>query len=328
MALAIASGVPPQHGLYTAMVAGAVCAFAGGSRFNMSGPTAAFVAILAPVAARHGVGGLATATLMAGGILLVMGFARMGRLIQSIPHPVTTGFTAGIAVVIATLQVKDFLGLTVPGNPEHSWERALLLARALPSTRWGDAAVGGLTLALLLFCPRVTRRVPAPLIAIPIACLLLTVAFDRVIAVVVGVALAALLFMRRMVDLASARFVEPARSPHGNELPPGVILYEVAGPFFFGAAQKLVSALGRVAAECRAVVLNLSGVPVMDMTGLVALQSLVQGLASRKTMVILTALQDQPWELLRKAGLHESGGHLQIDCTLEDSLAYVRVRFR
>ncbi|MGQ0612425.1 MAG: C4-dicarboxylic acid transporter DauA [Planctomycetaceae bacterium] len=523
MALAIASGVPPQHGLYTAIVAGAVCALAGGSRFNVSGPTAAFVAILAPVAARYGVGGLATATFMAGAILVVMGLARMGRLIQYIPHPVTTGFTAGIAVVIATLQVKDFLGLTVPGQPEHYWERAVLLARALPSTRWGDAAIGCLTLALLLLSPRVTRRVPAPLIAIPVAslvalwipaatigtrfsfldasgatlpgiptvppafgmpwnlpgpggpllglswelvrellmpattiallgaiesllcavvadgmagtrhdpdaellgqglgnlaaplfggiaatgaiartatnvrsgarspvasavhalfvlgavlalgrwlrhvpmsalasllllaawnmsdvrhvmhmirvaprsdvvvlctCLTLTVAFDMVIAVVVGVVLAALLFMRRMVELASARFVEPASSPHAHDLPPGVILYEVAGPFFFGAAQKLVSALGRVAADCRAVVLNLSGVPVMDMTGLVALQSLVQGLASRKTMVILTALRDQPWDLLRKAGLHESGGHLQIDRTLEDSLAYVRARFR
>lgn len=106
LALAIASGVPPQHGLYTAFVAGAVIALAGGSRFNVSGPTAAFVVILFPIAQQHGVGGLLLATLMAGVILVAMGWGRMGQLIQYIPYPVTTGFTAGIALVIASLQLK------------------------------------------------------------------------------------------------------------------------------------------------------------------------------------------------------------------------------
>jgi len=119
MALAIASGMPPQHGLYTAIVAGAVIAVAGGSRVNVSGPTAAFVVLLAPVSQAHGPGGLMTASLLAGLILIAFGTFRLGRLIQFIPHPVTTGFTAGIAVVIAGLQLKDFLGLQPGTSPEH-----------------------------------------------------------------------------------------------------------------------------------------------------------------------------------------------------------------
>ena len=101
MALAIASGVPPQHGLYTAIMAGALIPLIGGSRVNVSGPTAAFVVLLAPVSAKFGIGGLLIATFMAGVILLAMGMARLGRLIQFIPYPVTTGFTAGRITDIA-----------------------------------------------------------------------------------------------------------------------------------------------------------------------------------------------------------------------------------
>jgi SulP family sulfate permease len=105
MALAIAVGVPPQHGLYTAIVAGVLVALTGGSKFQVTGPTAAFVVILAPIVSRHGLSGLLVAGFMAGAMLAAMGLFRLGRLIQFIPHPVTTGFTAGIAVVIATLQL-------------------------------------------------------------------------------------------------------------------------------------------------------------------------------------------------------------------------------
>src|SRR6185503_8270233 len=111
LALAIASGVPPQHGLYTAFVGGALIALLGGSRFNVSGPTAAFVAILFPIAQQHGLGGLLVAGLMAGLLQIALGWGRMGQLIHYIPHPVTTGFTAGIAVVIASLQLRDIFGL-------------------------------------------------------------------------------------------------------------------------------------------------------------------------------------------------------------------------
>jgi len=173
MALAIASGVPPQHGLYTAIVAGALVALLGGSRVQVTGPTAAFVALLAPIAARFGVGGLLLATAMAGAILVALALARLGRLIEFVPYPVTTGFTAGIAVVIATLQVRDFLGLTVPEMPEAYPARVAALARAIPTAHLPDAAVGALTLALLLLWPRLGRRiaawVPAPLAALALA---------------------------------------------------------------------------------------------------------------------------------------------------------------
>lgn len=113
MALAIASGVPPQHGLYTAIVAGIVIALTGGSRFNISGPTAAFVVILYPVTQQFGLSGLLMATMLSGGILVLMALLRLGRLIEYIPLPVTLGFTCGIGIVIATLQIKDFLGLSI-----------------------------------------------------------------------------------------------------------------------------------------------------------------------------------------------------------------------
>jgi sulfate permease, SulP family len=169
MALAIASGVPPQHGLYTAIVAGAAIALLGGSRVQVSGPTAAFVVILSPIAARFGVGGLLVATMLAGALLVAMGVARLGRFIEFVPYPVTTGFTAGIAVVIGTLQIKDLLGLSVPPLPEHYAERLLVLIRALPTVRWPDALVAALTLAVLLLWPRVSRRVPSPLVALSVA---------------------------------------------------------------------------------------------------------------------------------------------------------------
>src|SRR5919106_1137348 len=169
MALAVASGVAPQQGLYTAIIAGSVIAALGGSMVQVSGPTAAFVVLLAPISARWGLGGLVMATLMAGLVLLLMGVLRLGSLIQFVPYPVTTGFTTGIAVVIATLQLKDFLGLTVAHMPERYLDRAAALARALPTMHWPDLAVGAFTLALLLLWPKVTRKVPAPLIALSLA---------------------------------------------------------------------------------------------------------------------------------------------------------------
>jgi SulP family sulfate permease len=172
MALAIASGVPPQHGLYTAIVGGFIIAVLGGSRVQVSGPTAAFVVVLAPIAARFGIAGLLVSGAMAGFLLLAMGFSGMGRLIEFVPHPVTTGFTAGIAVVIATLQVKDLLGLTVGALPDHYLDKVRVLAQALPTLRFADLATGLFTLAALVLLPRFSRRVPAPLVALAAAAIL------------------------------------------------------------------------------------------------------------------------------------------------------------
>jgi SulP family sulfate permease len=166
MALAIASGVPPQHGLYTAIVAGTLAALLGGSAYSVSGPTAAFVVILHPIAVQHGLTGLLTASCMAGLFLIVMGAARMGTLIKYIPHPVTMGFTAGIAVVIATLQFRDLLGLQMSANPDEFGARLVEVWAALPSWRGGDVAVAALTFAVLLAWSRFKlRQVPAPLVA-------------------------------------------------------------------------------------------------------------------------------------------------------------------
>ena len=172
MALAIAVGVAPQHGLYTGIVGGLIIALCGGSRFNISGPTAAFVVILLPITQQYGLGGLLLVTLMAGAILVALGLARMGNLIQFVPYPVVMGFTAGIAIVIATLQIKDFFGLQEIGQHSNYVEQLHALALALPSFSPGDALVGAVTLAVLILWPRLTRRIPGHLIALLLGSLL------------------------------------------------------------------------------------------------------------------------------------------------------------
>lgn len=166
MALAIASGVAPQHGLYTAIVAGIVIALTGGSRYSVSGPTAAFVVILYPVSQTFGLAGLLTASLMAAVILIVMGATRLGRLIEYIPPPVTLGFTAGIAVVIATLQIPDFFGLETGALPEFYPEKLAHLAAALPGLDPATTTVSAVTLGVLVIWPRLRLPVPGHLPAV------------------------------------------------------------------------------------------------------------------------------------------------------------------
>ncbi|MBN6064751.1 C4-dicarboxylic acid transporter DauA [Aggregatibacter actinomycetemcomitans] len=172
MALAIASGVPPQHGLYTAIVAGIIIALAGGSRFNISGPTAAFVVILYPVTQQFGLSGLLMATLLSGIILVLMALFRLGRLIEYIPLPVTLGFTSGIGIVIATLQIKDFLGLDIAQMPSHYLEKIQVILTALPSINWADTAVGVVTLFVLTQWHKLRLPIPGHLPAVIIATLL------------------------------------------------------------------------------------------------------------------------------------------------------------
>ncbi|MGO4321997.1 C4-dicarboxylic acid transporter DauA [Pseudomonas sp. KB_12] len=172
MALAIAVGVPPQHGLYTVLVAAPLIALTGGSRFNVSGPTAAFVVILLPITQQYGLGGLLLCTMLAGLILVTLGLMRAGRLIQYIPYPVILGFTAGIGVVIATLQLKDLLGLTTFGQAKHYIEQVGELIVALPSARLGDGIIGVTCLAVLIAWPRWVPRVPGHLVALLVGALL------------------------------------------------------------------------------------------------------------------------------------------------------------
>src|SRR5947199_5500731 len=156
MALAIAVGVPPQHGLYTAIVAGIVVPLLGGSRFQVTGPTAAFIVILAPIFVRQGLAGLLIAGGMAGVLLMAMGLLRLGRLIQFIPHPVTTGFTAGIGTVIGVLQLKDLLGLLPTRSPDHFAERVHALWDARGTASLPELGIGLGTLVVLVLLPRLS----------------------------------------------------------------------------------------------------------------------------------------------------------------------------
>lgn len=495
MALAIAAGAPPANGLFTAIVAGIVIALAGGTMHSVSGPTAAFVVLLAPVTAKYGLAGLLVATVMAGAIMLAMGLLRLGRLIQFIPHPVTTGFTAGIAVVIAVSQLGDFFGVERI-SAERIWERIADLFALLPTFRWQDLVVGLFTLVLLVEVPRITKRIPAPLIALaaagglglllgavgspvatltsefggipavpplpslpwqgaslgwsdvldlaptalaiallgaiesllcavvadgmtggrhdpdaellglglgnlvapffggfaatgaiartatgiraggrtPIAvvihslfvlvamlvlapalgylpmaamaglllmvawnmadvphflritriaprsdvlvmlvCFALTVTFDMVVSVLVGVVLAALLFMRRMVEISGATLVGSEDHRGGLDLPDGVVLYDVAGPLFFGATDKALDALTTVDKGVSTVVIDLDDVPAIDATGLVALESAVEQLGSSGITVILSGVQPQPRRALIKAGFEDKVQSISTD---------------
>jgi len=172
MALAIAVGAAPQHGLYTVLVGGFIIALLGGSRFNVSGPTAAFVVILLPITQQFGVGGLLLCTSLAGFILVIMAFLRAGALLQFIPYPVVLGFTAGIGVVIATLQIQDAFGLTGIDTPANYIERIQDLVFALPSVRLGDTLVAMLTLGTLVIWPKFFPKIPGHLVALTLGTLL------------------------------------------------------------------------------------------------------------------------------------------------------------
>ena len=521
MALAIAVGVPPQHGLYTAIVAGMVVPLLGGSRFQVTGPTAAFIVILSPILVRHGLAGLLVAGGMAGVLLLAMGLFRLGRLIQFIPHPITTGFTTGIATVIGVLQLKDLLGLRPARIPDHFLERVWSYLQARHTANLSEMSIGALTLAVLALLPRVTKRVPAPLVALPLAaaaawlahrfvagfdvatigssfttvidgqvvqgiprlppqpilpwhvgaglplrlstfrallpaavaiallgaiesllsavvadamagtkhdpdsellalgvgnllcpffggiactgaiartatgirygsrspfatvihalvvlaavlslaplisllpmaslaallvivawnmseakhflhtvrvapksdvavlltCYALTVVFDMVVAVTAGMILAAFLFMRRMAEVASVQLVGEDH-PHINlELPREVLLYEVNGPLFFGAAERAMDALKGIPRRPRILILYLGAVPAMDVTGLVALESALARLKQQGVFCIIAGLRPQPESVLRKANVQEQPGRLRIVATLDEAAADAR----
>ncbi|MBC8953191.1 putative sulfate transporter YchM [Xenorhabdus sp. PB62.4] len=166
MALAIGSGVAPQYGLYTAAIAGIVIALTGGSRYSVSGPTAAFVVILYPVSQQFGLSGLLIATLMSGIILVVMGLARLGRLIEYIPLSVTLGFTSGIAITIATMQVQNFFGLKLEHVPENYIDKLIALSQAFSSLQLSDTLIGFTTLLVLIFWPKLGLKLPGHLPAL------------------------------------------------------------------------------------------------------------------------------------------------------------------
>ncbi len=171
IALAIASGVSPEKGIYTAIVAGFVIAFFGGSRVNISGPTAAFATIVAGIVAQFGTEGLVIATLMAGLLLILMGICRFGSLIRYIPYTITTGFTSGIAVTIVIGQIKDFMGLSFPAgtNAVETVEKLEAVAASIGTVNVTALLVGLLGLAILIvwpYIPKIGKKIPGSLIAV------------------------------------------------------------------------------------------------------------------------------------------------------------------
>jgi SulP family sulfate permease len=166
MAFGIASGVTPQSGLYTAVVAGFVISALGGSRVQIGGPTGAFVVIVAGIIAKFGLSGLFMVTLMAGVLLIAMGVTGLGAAVKFIPRPVTIGFTNGIALLIASTQIKDFFGLATPSAPSDFIERMEILAEYLPTLDWHTVTVATASLGVILFAPRLTKKIPGSIMAL------------------------------------------------------------------------------------------------------------------------------------------------------------------
>jgi len=508
MAVAIACGVQPEHGLYGAMIAGPLIGFLGGARLSVSGPVAELAVLIYPVVYQYGFGGLMLATWMAGLMLLIMGIAKLGRVIEFIPYPVTTGFIAGTGVVICALQIKDFFGLDLLTQPKYFLDRLLALVEAFPSWKLGDTTVGITTLLVMMVWPRFKLPVPGHLVAmiigslvgfwlphffpelsvatigtryggipqalpeflsfsqnldletvrsvfgsafaiamlcsikallcavvldgmagtkhnpntelvahgignlvlpffggiastsalsrsvanlrvgaksplssiihgvsilavilifapvfsyLPMAalaalllmaawnifdvrhclqivrvgtrsdvvvlliCFGLTVLLDMVIAVGVGMVLAALLFMKQMANITGGRWLLEATQWNVHEpLPDNVMVYEISGPLFFGATEKAMSTLREHSAGLKVLILQMHNVPTMDISGVVALKSALESLYNKQIFVILSDVQKQPMDTLKRANVMLQPGKLAICETMSDSIALAK----
>jgi len=523
MALAIASGVPPQHGLYTAIIAGIFIALTGGSKVNISGPTAAFVVVLLPIVQEFGLGGLLLSGFMAGMILVLMGIGKLGKLIEIVPYPVTVGFTAGIGVVIATFQIKDFLGLNIATLDGHYLDKFVVILQALPTFSWQESLISSLTLATLLLWPRIHSKIPGHLVAlfigsitawllshfvhdfsvatigsrfhyevngitgngippflpgfewpwnlpgsdgkpiglsfdlirlllpaaitiailgsiesllcavvadgmsgkrhnpndeligqgignmisplfggipataaiartaaniktggsIPLAsvihslfilvsilalsqllsyipmasmaalllvvawnmsearhfirtvkiaprddilvlmlCFLLTILFDMTVAVAVGMGLAAMLFVRRSISLADMSQIEHDHNDYN--VPDNVAVYDINGPLFFGTAQKALKTISSVTPDVRVVILDMSEVTMLDVSAIIAMESIANDLSSKNIGLIINSLQPRMVLKLRRAGIRIKHGEVEFSRSLSDSFLMAR----
>jgi len=169
IAFAIASGVKPEQGLYTAIIAGLAVSVLGGSRVQIAGPTGAFIVIIYGIVQNHGYDGLAVATLLAGVFLIIMGVARLGTLLKFVPYPLTIGFTSGIALIIFTSQIKDFLGLRIHNLPADFLEKWFVYAQNLWTFDLNSLLIGLGSLCVIIIWPRISHRIPGPLVALLLA---------------------------------------------------------------------------------------------------------------------------------------------------------------
>lgn len=508
IAFAIASGVKPEQGIITAVIAGFLISALSGNRFQIGGPTGAFIVIIYDIVQKYGYDGLATATIMAGVLLVIMGFARLGDAIKFIPYPVTIGFTSGIALIIFSSQIKDFLGLEIASLPDRFIPKWTAYLQSLSTVDIGSLALGLLTILILVFWPRVTKRLPGPLIAIvvctalayylkipvdtigsrfgevpnhfpapriptfnlevitklsssalaiallagiesllsavvadgmtgrrhrsnieliaqgaanivspifsgipatgaiartatniknggqtpvagiihaftvfalfmffgklaaliPMATLagilimvaynmseihlfvkmlrapkgdvivlvitfLLTVLVDLTVAIEVGVVLAAFLFMHRVVAATQVGYItesleeEDPNDPFAiakRDVPDGVEVFEINGPFFFGAADKFRDTLREIQTKPKILILRMRHVPSIDATGMRALEDLHEKAKKEKTRLIISGMSDTLLERLTHFGFVEKVGESFIHKNIDQALDHAR----
>jgi SulP family sulfate permease len=507
IAFAIASGVTPQQGLYTAIVAGFIISALGGSRVQIGGPTGAFVVIVYGIVQKYGVDGLTVATVIAGVILVILGVARLGTAIKFIPHSVTIGFTAGIAILIASQQIDTALGLKTGPLPAQVFERLAEYGRHLDTINPYAIAITVGTLAILILWPKISTRLPAPFVAlitmtaiarllhlpvvtigdrfgiihaglpspvlphvsftmvrelvapamtiaalgaiesllsavvsdgmigsrhrssmelvaqgvaniitpmfggipatgaiartatnvkaggrtpiagmthavvlllitlffgklaglIPLSVLagilmlvayrmsewrvfvaelrgprsdaavllttfFLTLLIDLTMGIGVGMVLASFMFMRRMSEVTDVRHITDDLDDEGDELedvdqistravPPGIEVYEIDGPFFFGAAEKFKDVLAEVFRKPKVLIIRMRHVPAIDSTGLNVLRDLVRRTRHDRTLVLVSELQSQPLFAMRRSGLLDEIGQDNVVGTIDLALA-------
>ena len=502
IAFAIASGVPPQYGLYTAIIGGFIVSTFGGSRVQIAGPTGAFVVVVYGVIQQHGLQGLLIATMMAGIILVALGVGRLGAAIKFVPHPVVTGFTAGIAIIIATSQIPDLLGLRIEEVPADFVEKWAAYSAHWSTLQLDAVILSAISLAILMGWPRISHRIPAPFVAlivgtvlvpilnldvetigsrfgelsaelprphlpnfrgveinelispavtiallgaiesllsavvadgmigtrhrsdielvaqgaanivtplfggipvtgaiartatniknggrtpvaglmhaltlllitlffgqwvarIPLAVLAaillmvayhmsewrtfraefsapksdlivllttftLTIVFDLTIAVQVGMVLAAFLFMKRMSEVTNVQavtreFTDPqGRGHERRKVPKGVEIYEINGPFFFGAAEHFKEQINTVASKPKVLIILMRNVPAIDSTGLHALTQLARRVRKDGTRIMIAEVHAQPMIALGKSYLLDELGEDNLFGSVEDALA-------
>jgi len=515
MALAIATGVPPQLGLYTAIVAGVFAAIFGSSKVNISGPTAAFIVILIPIVQQFGITGLLLCGLMSGVILILVGLLRLGNLIELVPYPVTVGFTSGIAVVIATFQIKDFFGLSIEKFDGSYVDKIVLLFNSFNTFNLYEFLTASFTLAVLILWKKTKSKVPAALVALglvtlfvayfnykfglnistinstftyningisgngippiplqfslpwgflpaeqinidlflkllphsiaiailgalesllcavisdamtgnktdpnkeligqgitnlvvpffggipataaiartvaninsggtrklssivhslfilssilfiapyisylPMAglsallimvawnmseikhflnilktapkddiyvlltCFSLTVLIDMQVAVAVGIALASVLFIKRTIDLYSIELSSSSLEEH-RDLPKNILIYDINGPMFFGAAQKALKTLLNINDEKNIVILDMKNVSMIDMTAIVALKSIVESFEAKDKKLIFSGLNQRVLKKLERAQIE----YVTTFSNINDSIEYAK----
>ena len=508
IAFAIASGVSPEKGVLTAIIAGFIISALGGSKVQIGGPTGAFVIIVFGIVQQYGLAGLTFATLLAGILLMIMGFAKMGTVIKFIPHPLIVGFTSGIAVIIFSTQIKDFLGLSIASVPSEFFDKWHAYFTNLHLINWYSLAIGGGSIALILLWQKFNKKIPGSLVAllaatiatyafqlpvetigtkfgeisvslqmadfsqftfaqakqliepavtiailaaieallsavvadgmigsrhrsnmelvaqgaaniassifggipatgaiartatniknggktpvagiihavtlllvmlffgtyaslIPLSALaailiivsynmsewrsfvrvlkspksdvsvllitfFLTVVFDLTIAIEVGMVMSAFLFMHRMsmvtnVGVITREFneedVEDTQSINLKDVPKDVEVFEINGPFFFGAVDKFREAIDRVADRPKVLIIHMRNVPAIDSTGIAVLEKLCLDNRKHGTHFVLSGVHSQPLIAIGQAGLIDVFGEENIHDNIDSALTRTR----